>query len=303
MSNATLFFLTGVLLAACAEVRIDADSNTEPFDTHGPTDSEFGGNTDGDTNTGTQTDTDTDTGSGPDMGTGSDTGTGTGSGSDTGTGTGSGSDTGTGTGSDTDMGSDTGTGSGSDTGPGSDMGTGQDTDSAPHIEVSFSERIDSYEYLVDKGAHRLLIGPSTSNNPEDGSWVVLRNEEQMRNKDANQAWAAVGLDAGPVVKANAWTSFRLAFHYDGTSADNWWIDDVCVGTAIDPCGYFEQAFSAVQAGALPYEWRQIKGLDNVSLSDAWQVDYKTGTSDRAVAIMWSADRLSRYLVTRTIYIF
>jgi len=278
------------VIGACAEVQVIAPEGeqtggSDPMatDTGNHPDSD----TERDTTTGTEEDSAWDTEPGSDTNTEFDTIAETDSDSHSDT------DTGSGSASDTDSESDTISGPDTDTDTDTEIGT--NTEPSFSIFINFRENIQFFPYY---SSHRLLAGRATSQSPEDGSWILIANGSTMKNSAANDSWSTVSIEATTQISALGQGSIRLAFHYQGTSADDWWLDDICVGKSESSCELFgPEDFSGTFAGNLPSGWFDVEGIDDESSSHDWSVDLPTFDSQRAVGITFDNAQVSRYLTT------
>ncbi|MDD5305734.1 MAG: choice-of-anchor J domain-containing protein [Deltaproteobacteria bacterium] len=179
-----------------------------------------------------------------------------------------------------------------------DTDTGTDTDSG--LTLHFHEYIDGYTYYV---GHNVAIGPSTSTDPEDGSWTTLASSAAMKNASANAVWAQ-----GYVVDLSAYSgqTRRLAFYYYGTNADVWYVDDVCIAettsTSWPAACALEQTFDGVTPPALPSGWLSVAGGSNVSATSTWGTTVsKYSSSPNSAYINYDATNMvARYLVSNAI---
>lgn len=202
----------------------------------------------------------------------------------------------------TETGSDeeTGTPNETDTGTGveTDTGAETDTDSGPaELWLTFWERIYSITYYR---SHRVLVGPASSTDPEDGSWEVAADEFDMLNYTASALWApgfAVDL------RDFSGQEIRVAFHYSGHMGDDWVIDDICVAgddrpTVPSDC-LWSESFDTSDGTVWPNGWMAVAGEDNWEESNDWKVDpFFKKSSPYAASISYSYMSFpERYLVS------
>ena len=147
-------------------------------------------------------------------------------------------------------------------------GDGVDCELIQVLNLSFWEM---YWEAAGYEQHDLLIGPDTSADPEDGSWTVLADGAAMLNAAADDAWAR-----GAVIDISAWSGqdVRIAFHYQGTNADKWYVEDICIGFAVpgeDPAVCDTEAgFDNTTPTALPAAWSSVDGDPNWDILNNWR---------------------------------
>ncbi len=136
-------------------------------------------------------------------------------------------------------------------------GDGFDCELIQVLNLSFWEK---YWEAAGYEQHDLLIGPDSSGDPEDGSWTVLADGAAMLNTAADNMWAR-----GVVSDISAWSGqdVRIAFHYQGTNADKWYVEDICIGWAAageEPTVCDTDAgFDNTSPPALPAAWSSEDG--------------------------------------------
>ncbi len=158
-------------------------------------------------------------------------------------------------------------------GGGGDFTVQVDCDNEPdRVLFAFEEMIMHESY----GFHRLLIGPSTSDDPLDGTWTVVADETAMNNpafQSAPDSW----LD-GLRIDLTPWASqgIRFAFHYFGYAGDEkWYVENLCVGLDADgdnkpdDC-YYDESFGGSGGQGWPPGWDIAYGAENSSPDD-WRL--------------------------------
>jgi hypothetical protein len=244
-----------------ADTDIDTDVDT---DTDADSDSDTDADTDSDVDTDTDVDTDSDTDTATDVDTDVDTDTDT----------------------DTDMDTDSDTDSDSD--------TGWDT-SAPGITLHFMEHTPD----VEGYSHRLLIGPSSSTDPEDPSWTVLADFDDMVNEIAWAVWYQ-----GFVADISDWAeeSVRIAFHLYGLDGTAWYVDDVCIAPvmseAYPPDCSWQAGFDDVVAPGLPLGWIAVPGSEHEVTAGNWvTTDEEFHSAANSACLIMEPEVHDHYLVS------
>ena len=136
------------------------------------------------------------------------------------------------------------------------------------LVLTYQER---YWYGADYEEHRILIGPSTSTDPEDGTWTELADGTDLDTWTADYTW-----EQGLVLDIDAMSgqSVRIAFHYLGTTADKWYLEDICIGWSddgIDPPSACEwdHGFDNGTVPTLPSDWTSVSGATD-TYSSIWR---------------------------------
>ena len=174
-----------------------------------------------------------------------------------------------------------------------------------YVTLFFWEGIFPFGQYID---HRVLVGPPTSSNPEDGSWTVLASGDAMRNGAANGHWGF-----GLPIDLSDWfdQEVRLAFHYTGQHSDyRWMLDDICVGRgdsadypeACNTSPFFFENFDSSPAPSLPAGWSTAAASTHEGSAKDWQIFYRADDNlspYNRVRILNDGDtsRISRYLLT------
>jgi hypothetical protein len=183
-----------------------------------------------------------------------------------------GGDTDTDADSDADTDSDADADSDADTDADSDVDGGADTDTetdpgGPPLALFFREY---GTYLTLYEGHALLVGPSSSADPDDGSWTLVAAADVMEPEDSG-AWL---LGHAVSLSSFAGGEVRVAFRFTGDIADNWWIDDICVASTADlsaypsSCDLLSESFDGATEPDLPEGWTSVPGPDSTSAT-AW----------------------------------
>ena len=136
--------------------------------------------------------------------------------------------------------------------------------------LTYQER---FWYGAAYDEHRILIGPSSSVDPEDGSWTELADGTDLDTWVANYVWQqGLLLD----ISANSGQSVRIAFHYVGAYANKWYLEDICIGWGddIDPPATCEwdHGFDNGTVPTLPSDWTSVSGA-----TDAYSSEWRTST--------------------------
>ena len=180
-------------------------------------------------------------------------------------------------------------------------GDGFDCELITVLNLSFWEM---YWEAAGYEQHDLLIGPDTSSDPDDGSWTVLADGAAMLNAAADNAWAR-----GAVIDISAWSGqdVRIAFHYQGTNADKWYVEDICIGFA--PPGEeptvcdTEAGFDNTTPPALPPAWSSEDGNGNFDILNNWRTSTDQFISSPTSAVIDNSLPLTfsnKYLVSLVI---
>jgi hypothetical protein len=108
-------------------------------------------------------------------------------------------------------------------------------------------------------------------------------------------------DIGPDVSAAGWTRFRVAFRYDASNADNWYIDDVCVASVANPalvadCDLSYQNFETASYPRLPSGWSTIRGAHHQGLWH-WESTSWSHGGFQAANIHFSIDNIDQFMVS------
>jgi hypothetical protein len=173
-----------------------------------------------------------------------------------------------------------------------------DIGSATGLFLYFREYIN---WFADYDEHELLVGLSSSIDPEDGTWTVVADGTAMQNSSAWNTWA-VGYKAD----LEPWSgkSVRFAWHYHGSNSDVWYVDDICASTANTTypasCDLWSQDFDGVTSPTLPAGWLDAVGsAHNPSATPTWQTSIvQSSSSPNSASISYDPlYDVSRYLVS------
>jgi hypothetical protein len=143
-----------------------------------------------------------------------------------------------------------------------------------------------YYYPSSYEDNMFLIGPSTSTDPEDGSWDQIADGAVMYSSETNQNWVQ-----GPVLYIGPWAGgqVRIAFHYTGTEAEKWYVEDLCIGygddgEVPDTCDV-QAGFDLASPPALPDGWLSVNGASNEDTAHAWRTSYDQYVSSPTSAVI------------------
>ncbi len=215
---------------------------------------------------------------------------------------------------DTDGARDTDQGGpgGDDSGWGSDT-DGEDTDDgggpgggggANRVTLGFWQDFDFFYDYQSKGHHEVLIGPESSSDPKDGSWVVAVSAADLASASTGNGWEALLFDLTGEVRAAGWPRFRLAFHYRADNADTWFLDDVCLASIAIPasqadCDLGFEGFEVASYPRLPAGWTNVRGATHQGIYK-WETSAWYHGGYQAAEIHFSIDTIDQYLVSTAI---
>ncbi|MDD5307805.1 MAG: hypothetical protein PHU25_10835 [Deltaproteobacteria bacterium] len=85
-----------------------------------------------------------------------------------------------------------------------------------------------YSDWMEAHGHEIWVGPASSTNPDDGTWIrIASNTPAAGEVDINATNDSI-MSRGPMtIPTSLGSEVRLAFRYKGYNADAWWIYELC----------------------------------------------------------------------------
>lgn len=180
---------------------------------------------------------------------------------------------------------------------------GSDSDADARTVVRFHQYVRYWSSYLESGTHEVLVGPADGSAPSGGSWVVVQDAASAQAAALDQQWAETTVDLTQALADNGWTDFRVAFHYRGENADNWYLDDVCVTStnafAPEFCDRMWLDFDELGIGELSEGVSVDIGAADRTGDAAWGATSSAGPAlspERSMYISYSSDPVDQYLV-------
>ncbi|MCP4600963.1 MAG: DUF1566 domain-containing protein [Proteobacteria bacterium] len=158
---------------------------------------------------------------------------------------------------------------------------------------------ESFAVYYTYNFHEVLVGPGSSSDPaNDSGWVVVADSIDLEPSSDNERLK------GPYeLDANMGDDLRIAFHYIGYYADNWYLDDICVanteGSAYPAtCEYLFEDFQRVIEPVLPDNWINVVGPTDTGSAQGWHSRNWNGTDEIMARFNYdSNDTADHYMLT------
>jgi hypothetical protein len=173
------------------------------------------------------------------------------------------------------------------------------------VRLRFQQLVRYGSSYEARGSHEIWIGPADASPPTDASWVRVADDAALRAETTVDAWRPFEIDLTAAARAQGWETFRVAFHYRGANADNWYLDAICLSTFPYPgddlgidCDRLWIDMEAATSGDLPPEGSVAPGPDNAA-DPAWGSTTNAGPSfqgSRSLYAAYSSDLIDQFLV-------
>jgi hypothetical protein len=173
------------------------------------------------------------------------------------------------------------------------------------VRLRFQQFVRYGASYTDNGFHEIWIGPDDTSAPTSAAWVLVADDATLRAATTVDAWRPFELDLTAAARAEGWATFRVAFHYRGENADNWYLDAICLSSFPYPgddlgidCDRLWIDMEASTSGDLPPEGSVVPGPGNVA-DAAWGSTTNAGPAfqgARSLYAAYSSDLIDQFLV-------